>query len=312
MCKVAGVTKINDKNRNDVWVFMQLLGQLISPGNNDGLGYAAVDKAGNLFGERWLINESAFKDLTQVKGMDSAKMARVYNHFGVVDRDSAQAIILHTRAATCGKGIINTHPFVDNVEKPTVALIHNGMIYNEKKFPRNYSTCDSEVLAPLYAANKVSEDIENLNKFTPQLEGWYTVLALSVDKDGKPVMDAFTDSGRLGSYFIPELDTRVFSTYASDVEHVAKMLGLTAVDEIKVNADHAFRIDTTTGDETIHFKFKSNIPSARSTGYQGGFPGMWDGWGNVETMEGNLDDEAFKARWFGKMLPSGDGHYNGD
>lgn len=310
MCKVAGVTKITDKNRNDVWVFMQLLGQLISAGNNDGLGYAAFDKDNNLFGERWLINESAFKDLTKIPNMDSEKMARVYNHFGVVDKDSAQAIIMHTRAATCGRGILNTHPFVDNLEKPTVALIHNGMIYNEKKFPRNYSTCDSEVLAPLYATNKVGEDLEHLNKFTPELEGWFTVLALSLGKDGKPVMDAFSDSGRLGSYYIEELETRIYSTYADDVARVAQMVGLTAVDEMKVNADNAFRLDVATGEEIAHFKFKSYIPTARS--HSGGFPSMWDGWGNVQTMHGNLDDEAFKHRWFGHMLPDDDGHYNGD
>ncbi len=98
MCKVAGVTKITDNNREDVWVFMQLLGELISQGNDDGLGYAAFDKGGNIFGEKWLINKTAFKDLSQIKKMNAEKMKNIYTFFGdTVLRDQAQAIILRQR-----------------------------------------------------------------------------------------------------------------------------------------------------------------------------------------------------------------------
>lgn len=295
MCKVAGVTKITDENRNDVWIFMQLLGELISQGNDDGLGYAAFDKSGNIFGEKWLINKTAFKDLSQIKGINATKMDRIYAFFGKeVLRDEAQAIILHTRAATCGKGIENTHPFINDVDAPTVAIIHNGMIYNEEKFKRKYSTCDSEVLAHLYCENKVGSALEKLNEFADKLQGWFTVLNLSKDDSGKMVMDAYSDSGRLGSYFITELNTRIYSTYADDVARVAHSLGLTAVDPLKIDKDTAFRIDVLTGEQTEHVKLKSNsIPVTYSTGP------FWEDWGpGVTVMEGNLSDDDFKARWF--------------
>lgn len=305
MCKIAACTKITDENRADVWVFMQLLGELISKGNDDGLGYASFDKKGNLFGEKWLINGTAFKDLTQIKSINSAKMNLIYNFFGDrVVRDEAQAIILHTRAATCTKGIENTHPFVDDKDSPKVAIIHNGMIYNEQLFTRKYSTCDSEVIAHLYSENKVSSDLKKLNDFSAKMKGWFTVLALSKDDSGKMVMDAFTDSGRLGSYFIQELNTRVYSTYADDVYRVAKQLGLTPVDCEKMDSDTAFRVDVLTGEQIEFTKIKS------STEVQVHYPpGYWEGWENVATMEGNLSDEEFKNKWFANGMRGWRGHH---
>ena len=64
------------------------------------------------------------------------------------------------------------------------------MIYNDSSFKRKYSTCDSEVLAHLYHENKVSKSLKNLNEFTDKLQGWFTVLALTKNQDGKMVMDA--------------------------------------------------------------------------------------------------------------------------
>lgn len=291
MCKVMAIPKITDKTREDCWIFAQLLSQLMSPGNNDGLGYAAFNKKGDLFGEKWLINATAFQDLSQIKGVNSNKIDKIYSFFGdKVLRDETQAIILHTRAATCGKGILNVHPFVDDEDDPSVAIIHNGMIFNENIFKRKYSTCDSEVLAHLYAEHKMNKDLSKLNDFADKMRGWYTVLALSKDDKGKMIMDAFSDTRRLGSYFIKELDTRIYSTYAQDVLSVAKTLGLTAVEPEQLGADKAMRIDVLSGEQTHHLKFKSRVE------YEGG----WTNWNeDIIVADGNLDDEEFRNRWFG-------------
>lgn len=296
MCKIASATKITDKNRSDVWIFMQLLGQRMSPGNNSGLGYAALDKDGNIFGEKWVINESAFRDLTKIPGATSEKLAKVYGFIGnKVVQDEAQAIILHTRAATQGAiCVANTHPFVDDEDSPSVAVIHNGWVHNEKLFTRKYSTCDSEVLAHLYAENKVAEDLGNLNKFIPKIDGWFTCLTLGKDSDGKMIMDAFTDNGRLSSYFIKELDTRIWSSEATDIWEIAKALGLTAVDPIKMSRNTAFRINVLTGEEVSNVKL--DVSTAIPVRYETDF---WEGWGSVHTMSGNLDDLAFRDKYFG-------------
>lgn len=299
MCKVAGVTSVNDQNRSDVWVFMQLLGELMSEGNTDGLGYAAFDKQGNIFGEKWLINKMAFKDLSLIQGFNNAKVDKIYQNFGNVIRDEAQGIILHTRMATCARGIDNTHPFVDNIDKPSVAIIHNGLIWNDQIFKKKYSTCDSEVIAHLYSENEVPLDLTNLSKFTTRMTGWFTVLTLAKDANGKLIMDAFSDTGRLGSYYIKELGTRVYSTRADDVYKIAHQLGMTPTHREEMNANSAFRVNVLTGEQIVHTKFK--VPELTYADYGD------DGWGaNVVSMTGNFSDEEFRNRFFKR------GVYNGD
>jgi Glutamine amidotransferase domain len=293
MCKVSAVTKVTDQNRDEVWIFMQLLGELMSQGNYDGLGYASFDKSGNIFGEKWLFNKTAFKDLTGMSGMNSAKMDKIYAFFGdKVSRDESNSIILHTRAATCAKSIQNTHPFVDNESNPQVAIIHNGMIYNDSLFTKKYSTCDSEVIAHLYAKHGVSNNLNKLNDFASTMEGWWTVLALAKDSTGRMIMDAFSENGRLGSYYIEEFGTRIYSTQADDVYRVAKSLGLTAVDLERMQPDTAFRLDVLTGEVVAEARLiSSNRVPIRVTGRDT----YWD---NVTVMNGNLSDEEFKNAWF--------------
>lgn len=287
MCKVAAVSKITNQNRENVWVFMQLLGELMSQGNSDGLGYAAFDSKGHIFGEKWLFNKSAFRDLSQIPNINADKMSKIYSFFGnKVLKNDAQAIILHTRMATCGKGINNVHPFVNDEENPESAIIHNGVIFNEQEFKRKYSSCDSEVLAHLYHENGVPNELKALDKFANQLMGWYTVLALSKDKSGRMILDAFSDSGRLGSYYIKELDTRIFSTSPDDVHKVATGLGLTAVDLQRMSSDTAFRIDVLTGEEIENIEISTKVSSKSSK--------------NIVFEKGNFDDEEFVSRWFAK------------
>lgn len=291
MCKIAGVTKVTDKNRDNVWLFMMALGELMTPGNNDGLGYAAFDKEGNIFGEKWLNNAQAFLDLSKiVPNITAEKMANLYTYFGKkVVKDDAQAIILHTRAATCGKGIKNTHPFINNEDDIEVAIIHNGVIGNHMDLEKKFSTCDSEVIAHLYDKHGVKAGLTKIDEVTQRLWGWYTVLALSKDPNGKMYMDAFTDAPRLSSYFIPELDTRVYSTYAGDIEKVAKMFGYTIKDGKTMKANTSQRIDVLTGEVLErHVTKEMKAPPAKP---------FAEG-GQVVWMEGDFSDDDFvKAFW---------------
>lgn len=304
MCKISGATKITDKNRSDVIAFMQLLGQRMTPGNSSGLGYAALDSKGEIFGEKWVINESAFRDLSKIPNVTPEKLKKIYGSFGAnIKLNEAQAIILHTRAATQGAiCVANTHPFIDDEEAPSVAVIHNGWVHNEKMFTRKYSTCDSEVLAHLYKENEVSKDLGNLNKFVPDIDGWFTCLTLGKDAGGNMIMDAFTDNGRLTSFFIKELDTRIWSSESSDIYEIARAVGLTAVEPIKMVRDTAFRVNVLTGEEMAHVKLEaSTVVPVR---YESS--GFWEGWENIEAMHGNADDEAFKNRCFGWRDHHGD------
>lgn len=283
MCKVAGITRITDKNRDEAWTFMQVLGEYMSYGNEHGLGYAALDGKKNLFGERWFINKHAFLDLTYMKGLNAAKMNNLYSFFGdKVVRDDARAIILHTRYATCARNIQNTHPFVDDEDAPKVAIIHNGVITNHYDFESKYSTCDSEVLAHLYAKYDVAGALKNVNEFTTQLSGWYTVLNLSVDNEGTPIFDIYTENGRLCSYYIPELDTRVYATSKVDIEATAQFLGMTLAMPTTAGENCAYRVNAFTGEPMQRFEFEERP------------------WKDVTYAEGNADDEHFWQNFMNK------------
>lgn len=268
MCKVASVTNINDANREAVWSFMQVLGEQMTPGNKDGLGYAAFDKEGNLFGERWLINKHAFIDLSKYYPKLTAKiMNKVYSYFGKqVRRQEAQAIILHTRAATCGKGIENTHPFVDNEENPNAAIIHNGMISNHASYTKKYGTCDSEVIAHMYHEEGVVNNFNNMQVLFDKLKGWMTVAILAKTKENRLVMDFFTDGRRLSSYYIPQLGTRVYSTSGFDITEVAAFFGYEVKDGKSFKEYTAQRIDVLTGEviESKEFEGPKYVPHART------------------------------------------------
>ncbi len=111
------------------------------------------------------------------------------------------------------------------------------------------------------------------------------------------VMDVFSDTGRLGSYFIKELNTRVYSTNADDIQRLALKLGFTPMYRETMKADTAFRLNVLTGDEVEFLKLKT-APLAAVTHYPS--PTHWEGWENVTAMEGNLSDAEFKAKWFSK------------
>lgn len=278
MCRIAGVVKVTDTNRDNVWAMMIALGDIMSRTQRDGLGYAAFDKSGNLFGERWLDNSLAFTDFSVNKKLTPAKIEKLYNFFGDrVLRDEAQAIILHARMATCGRGIRNTHPFTDSLDKPRTAIIHNGIIANDDELEKKFSTCDSEVLVHLYEKYKVSEKLSNITKVVSELIGWFTVLNLSKDSDDRMIMDIYTDAPRLNSYYVKELDTRVYATSAYDIEEAASILEFTLSDHQSIRSDMAYRIDVLTGD--VLEEIKTVVKPAREIA------------ATVLHAEGNADDD---------------------
>lgn len=219
MCRVAGVTGITDKNRKKIWEIIEELGVRMTPGNRDGLGYAAFDKKGNIFGEKWIYNYKAFQDRSnKIATIGANRVDRAYTFFGDLKINEARGIILHTRAATSGSiSIKNTHPFIEPLEKPDFALIHNGGISNHSQLIKKHSTCDSEVILHEYIYSEVNKDLKKMNDVFNTLRGWYTCLILAKDKDGQPIMDILTNTGMLHSVFIPELNCRIYTTNKYDL-----------------------------------------------------------------------------------------------
>ncbi len=242
MCKVLIIPKVTDQTRAKAKAFVMAMSKRMSTTNDDGLGYAAVDAAGNLFGERWLVNkdfytveqtDNAFVDATfgsvLAKSYWSGNTTKgEYNNFGdAPSLDKMTAITLHTRMATSGKGHKNTHPFY-NAEADT-SLIHNGIISNVKDFKLKLSTCDSETILISYLNNKVNVDPwKNVGKMADQLVGYYACGVFSRDDQGFRVLDIFkAHNSNFHVSWINELDTYVFSSQAFDINEACKELGFT-------------------------------------------------------------------------------------
>lgn len=277
MCKVAGVAGITDKNRDDVWLMMIALGDLMSRGNNDGIGYAAFDRNNNIFGERWLKNNTWFTDLSRDKRIRKELLNNIYNFFGDrVDRENVKSIILHTRASTNTISMENTHPFVDDIDNPTAALIHNGIIHNDEMFKKKYSTCDSEVILTEYLKAEAFQNATKISNFTKKLEGWYTCMVLAKDADEKPIIDVFTDNGRLASFWIPKLKVRIYASESADIVRAAATLGIKVEKMQRMEPNTFMRINADTGEV-----FQEGELENRKRG------------GRVVHASGSLDDPDF-------------------
>ena len=52
MCRLLIIPYLDPKKKKLNWQFISEMAELMSVGNTDGLGYTAIDKKGNMFGER--------------------------------------------------------------------------------------------------------------------------------------------------------------------------------------------------------------------------------------------------------------------
>lgn len=250
MCKILNIAGIKPENNEAAWKFIKAMAKPMSVGQRDGLGYAAITAEGKLFGERWLDNSTAFKkELVKephdaIEGFAETLTTPTfeYNSYGDVVPELAVAITMHTRMATSPKGMMNTHPFVDE----GVSLIHNGVIRNDENFKLK-STCDSEAILRAYLKEKVSNSLENVQAMATSLVGYYACGVLTNTKTG-PIMDVFKGTGaRLYAIYVKELDTYVFSTDDDDIKAVCNLLGFEIGTVYRVLPGKYIRLNATTG-----------------------------------------------------------------
>jgi len=267
MCKIMIMSGITDETTQQAWEFTKAMAKEMSSPNStekDGLGYAAIDANGNLFGERWVDNKDAFKhknvygseiDTNILKRYKILNREKVYGNFGVFN-ENIRSITLHSRSATNTVSYKNTHPFVEN----HTSVIHNGVIYNDDQLTKKTSTCDSEVILHQYIKHNVANKPGKIRKMVNKLEGYYALGIFSRTSEGRVILDVIKDnSARLDAFFIKELNTVVFATpryQASPVEDACKTLGFTIVSKYEVKANRLQRMDALTGETIAYESFK--------------------------------------------------------
>lgn len=288
MCKILVIPKVNDGNRKNVVAFMKGMAPLMSASNQDGLGYTALNKNGEIFGERWHENDEAFQPRDKVKaivesnktppidleifdgalelkpaptyssnwnqyhGFSRSKKTELgdYNAFGPVDLGTMVALTLHTRMATTPREFRNTHPFV----RGNVSLIHNGIIRNQNELKNISSSCDSECILNEYYEQNVMASPTKIQKVAEKLSGYY---ACGVIVGGStPTLDVFKDNtASLACLYIKELDAIIFTTSSTDAEKVCEKLGFSEPIEYNFKSGNLLRFDGKTGEVLTTVKF---------------------------------------------------------
>lgn len=285
MCKILMIPGIKDSKRKETNAFIFEMGLLMSKHNTDGIGYAAIDKDGALFGERWFNNNhftlkpnesdtsgiddkrtvadniiSTWGKALKTTGSTSSKIwssptSKNYNRFGVGELDSdVSAITLHTRMATCDKTLGNVHPFVDN----DTSVIHNGVISNSKQFDLKLSTCDSESILISYLSNNVGVELTKAQDMADKLYGYYACGVFARDATGARILDVFKGNNHsLSIAYIFELETYVLASSDIDIRAACDTLGFTHGGTKDIENNYITRINPFTGEIIAQETFTS-------------------------------------------------------
>ncbi len=290
MCKIAMMSGIKPTKIKQAWELAKALAPYMSKNDDDGFGYAAITKKGDVFVERWLDNDQAFrfkannkadKELKHSIGKALETYEHGYSSEGSVNRSEATAIILHSRMATCTKGLKNVHPFVVNDQ----ALIHNGVISNHEQVLKTYdtnntrlSTCDSEAIAFTYAANDVLNNPSAIRQVGEDLRGYYACAVLGKDAKGIPYMDVFkSTSASLYAAHVPQIGGIVYCTSIDILKAAVKDCGFIYYQPYKIKSELLIRHNAVTGVGNVLAEFKEQ-------GYGGysyyGDDAAWEGYGS--------------------------------
>lgn len=255
MCKVMIMAGVKPERRKDAIRFTKKMADIMSPGNDDGLGYAAVDVEGNLFAERWLNNKDAFKftggnpndmKISNMlrKAIKNSTVETVYTKHGEPDLNKMVAITLHTRFATSSKGMKNTHPFIDE----DTSLIHNGVISNIHEFNFKLSSCDSEAILISYLKNQTGVLPENIKSTASSLTGYYACGIFARESSGARILDVFKGhNDNLYAMHVDELDTWVMSSNEENIRKACSDLGFRHGAAFQLLDGHLMRFDPVTG-----------------------------------------------------------------
>lgn len=307
MCKILALSGINSGNRVLALEFIHRMASIMTPSNNDGLGYAAISEDGEHFGERWHHNGEAFKvrendALTQAE-LAKARLSRGawvpkkkplrYDSRGKLSLDKLSAITLHTRFATSEKVFRNTHPFWHD----GVSLIHNGVIGNADDIGLINSTCDSEAILNLYTKHNVRKKPRNIAKLGESLDGYYACAVLSKNS-GKAYLDVFKD--RRASLSVVSTDKLgdIYSTKEDDILRVIEEINsrLPIDDKVKivgsftVSPGHLIRHDVLTGNIILTQKFE---PEFKPKPVKYGIDSNRIRWNNLESESSPVNNLDF-------------------
>lgn len=261
MCKIAMVAGVKYPENLDT--FTNAILPYMTQQDRDAVGYAAFSDF--LHGERWLNPDIAFKD-RPLKGGRTIRNTRLkealqYNNFGrYIQINPKTSMILHTRFATCERGINNAHPFVS--EDGKTALIHNGVVKPSGLTLRT-SSCDSEGILNEYTKNDVMNNSGAIQQVFNKLNGSFACAVLTEDNNGKRFLDIFRNNSYASiiTAYVDELGTNVFCTEPSIIENTVNDLGWGMETMYSLEDNTFMRLNARTGEIVMSMEVKKERPA---------------------------------------------------
>jgi predicted glutamine amidotransferase len=170
MCKLLGIFDI--ENRNNAEAFMAAALPAMTEHDRDGLGIMRLGENG-VHIKRWVgvptrFTEAAFSPKL---ALYRDALSPRFNEAGTPS-ENVEFIGVHSRLATCGISLQNTHPFY----LEGTALMHNGVIPNPGRYRQMVSSCDSEALLSQYLDKGVKDRPEVLGEALSGLGGSFACL----------------------------------------------------------------------------------------------------------------------------------------
>lgn len=263
--------------------FMKAAEPEMTKGNNDGIGYSAINSKNELFMEKWhqnknflnsedILTEDRITELTPLakklsKYVNVGSLSKNYMSYGDITRNDLKTVTMHTRFATCGRSMENTHPFVDQ----GVSLIHNGVINNQYSLGLNkISTCDSEVALQLYINNNVVNGGKStFQGFLDKLKGYWAFGILAKNADGNYILDVVREGASLYFTKIPELgvNSTIFATTKEIIETACKTCGFDKPEIHYLKEFQAGRFNAVTGKLLASVDLKKSDANEYKTKY---------------------------------------------
>ena len=224
MCKLIAMNKLSCKSLKQASQIIRKSAEFLGSSQKDGFGYA-LNSDNGVFIERY-VNPDSCKGISVLKDSRDTLPANIRTQltYGVdfdqkgnkpVNGGLLGSYIAHGRTATCGKSVINTHPFNGISEKGEYTIAHNGVVDWDGQVYPTHTTCDSEHILNCYLY------AEGEKSFVEGLSGYAAVVGIDPNGNMFCLRD---DRAPLYLTYIKELGQYIICTDPNHCKELATML----------------------------------------------------------------------------------------
>ena len=207
----------------------------------------------------------------EVRGTDATGVAYVQNETIQIQKaprpahkmswriaPNARYIMGHTRMTTQGseKNNQNNHPFLGKAGKLSLALAHNGVLYNDDELRRRHKLPQTKIETDSYVAVQLLEREGNLSSQSLQhmaeaLDGSFTITIL----DAKNNLYFIKGNNPLTILLLPDLGCYLYASTEEILNIALEALGMVDVNavNIKIDPGDIMRIDAMGQRSVTHF-----------------------------------------------------------